>query len=137
MGALRLPATLDSLTGFCEYARRQVADQNLDESIAARLELVLEELLTNVMKYAYIDNAGEIELSFSFETQSITMIITDWGEPFNPLQKGEPDLSDNIHERQVGGLGIHLVRNMVDQLDYARCDDSNILTVTMKHQHAT
>jgi anti-sigma regulatory factor (Ser/Thr protein kinase) len=88
----------------------------------------IEEILTNIIKYGF-DEQGvhPIHITFRNDSGAIEMEFEDRGREFNPLEVGEPDLDTPIEDRQLGGLGIHLVKNMVDVAQYRRVGDRNIL----------
>ncbi len=93
--------------------------------------LAIEELVTNCIKYGY-DDAGEhiIVIVLSVADQALTMVVTDDGHPFDPLKVPPPDLSLDIQDRPIGGLGIYLLRELADQITYERRDNKNRLTLT-------
>jgi serine/threonine-protein kinase RsbW len=93
----------------------------------------LEELLTNVISYAYEDNQEhEITLRLSFADGEMAAELEDDGLPFNPLERAEPDLSIPLEERQIGGLGIFLARKFMTDLTYQRRDGKNLLRLKKK-----
>jgi len=95
----------------------------------------IEEILTNIIKYGF-DEQGvhPIHITFRYDSGTIEMEFEDRGREFNPLEVGEPDLDTPIEDRQLGGLGIHLVKNMVDVARYRREGDRNILLLRKAKQ---
>ena len=93
----------------------------------------LEEIFINIASYAYPENPdGEAAVSMLLDMQSETVSITfkDSGIPYNPLEREAPDLCDDLMEREIGGLGIHFVKNFMDKVEYEFADNKNVLTIT-------
>jgi len=94
------------------------------------ISLALEELVANIMRHGFDDDrAHSIIIRFSLEGPDLTVRITDFGKPFNPLESPPPYLSQSVEQRPVGGLGIHLARSTVDGMSYERVGEENRLTV--------
>lgn len=130
MDTLRQPARMDNLESFRSYVIDKAASWGIVDEMLFKIELVLEELLTNVIRYGYADGAGDIEVGCNrLSDATFHLFIRDWGKEFNPVAKEDPDLTQGIDERPIGGLGIHLVRKMVDKISYERTDDSNVLNL--------
>ena len=91
--------------------------------------LALEEAVSNVMLYAYPDKSGQVLVECD-KSDKLVFTITDSGVPFDPTQQKEPDVTQNLDERPIGGLGIFLVRQIMDDIRYERKDNKNILTLT-------
>lgn len=96
------------------------------------LHLVLDEVITNIFSYAFDDEGVHsvlVELRADEETVELT--VEDGGRPFNPLQSPEPDvnLPPELRAKPVGGLGIHLVRKLMDEVEYERREGKNVLTM--------
>ena len=105
----------------------------INRSLAMKLNLALEEAVVNVMEYAYMPKTeGEIEVSAHVDETQIKFIITDYGMAFDPTLKNEVDTTLTVEDRPIGGLGIHLVRQYMDSINYERADNKNILTL-IKH----
>ena len=107
------------------------SEQNqLTPDVVFVLDLCLEELITNVIKYGYDQPAQhQIQIDLSLQQGLLVLEIVDDGKPFDPTNIPEPDLDVPLEERQIGGLGIHLVRNYVDSMEYKRQDNRNITTL--------
>lgn len=88
-----------------------------------------DEVIVNIIQYAYPDNEGEIEIQIDRTEEDVGFSFMDDGLPFNPLSKPDADTSLLAHEREIGGLGIHMVRKLMDKVDYVYRDGKNILTM--------
>ncbi len=102
----------------------------IDMATSMNLNLAMEEAVVNVMNYAYPkESVNNIDITAEVDDEEIAFSIADSGIPFDPTQKGEPDLSLDAEDRPIGGLGIHLVRQLMDTLDYRYENGHNILTL--------
>lgn len=101
---------------------------NLSFELIFNLNLVLEEILSNIIFYGYDDSAAHtIELNIGLEGEIIEIEIIDDAKPFNPLDRPDPDISQSLESRKIGGLGIYLVKKIMDDANYIRKNDKNIL----------
>ena len=106
-----------------------------DMSTTMSLNLAIEEAVVNVMTYAYPpDTKGEVNIVAKANDERLKFVISDSGMPFDPTVKGEIDISMTAEERPIGGLGIHLVRKIMDSINYERIDGKNVLTLRKKLQ---
>lgn len=101
----------------------------LPQELNMPINLALEEAVSNVMLYAYPDKSGQVLVECD-KSDKLVFTITDSGVPFDPTQQKEPDVTQNLDERPIGGLGIFLVRQIMDDIRYERKDNKNILTLT-------
>lgn len=115
---------------------RFAAEIPLPFDVENALSLSVDELLTNIISYGYTDSeTHEIIIDAYLETdektgkKSIALKIIDDGVEFNPLNSKEVDLDIPLEEKKIGGLGIHLVKRLMDELIYERSDNKNILTI--------
>jgi sigma-B regulation protein RsbU (phosphoserine phosphatase) len=114
---------------FGEFAK----EHNLPIKIRRRMGLAFDDLLNNVISYAFRDeDEHEIDIRAELAGNRLTVTISDDGIPFNPLGIKAPDTSLSLEDREIGGLGIHLVRNMVDEISYQRRIDKNVLSIVMR-----
>lgn len=103
----------------------------IEPSTALQLQLAVEEAVVNVMDYAYPpDSVGEVSVTTTSDGQCLKIVITDSGVPFDPTEQEKADISLSVEERQVGGLGILLVNEIMDTVSYERKDGKNVLTLT-------
>ncbi|MBQ1874312.1 MAG: ATP-binding protein [Paludibacteraceae bacterium] len=108
----------------------------LPQELNMPINLALEEAVSNVMLYAYPGKSGQVlvecEKCQEPKGQKLVFTITDSGVPFDPTQQKDPDVTQSAEERPIGGLGIFLVRQIMDDIRYERKDDKNILTLVKK-----
>lgn len=117
-----IPVIGDLLDRFCQL-------HQVPEKIRYHLRLALDELLTNTVSHGFSSGEGEnfITIRASLSPPWLVTEVQDNGPPFNPLAKPTPDLELPVESRPIGGLGIHLVRSVIDQLDYRHHENCNIL----------
>ncbi len=97
------------------------------------IELASEEAIVNVINYAYKGLSGsEVSIQCMFQRPTLTVEIIDSGEAFNPLDAPDPDISDNLEDRKIGGLGISFIKRLVDEVYYRREGDKNILSLVLR-----
>ena len=124
--------TLQYIQGFVEELGEREA---WPESLTFKVNLVLEELGINILTHGGkgMERRPEIEIVLTSEDHALTIEVLDDGHPFDPLQDSpNPDLAATIEDRPVGGLGIHLVRNLMDDLHYQRDAGRNRLTLVAR-----
>jgi anti-sigma regulatory factor (Ser/Thr protein kinase) len=103
----------------------------LPDKIRHALDLALDEVLNNIINYGYDDkNKHDIKIEINVSKYHIILKIEDDGQRFNPLEVPGADTKSSLEERPIGGLGIHLVRNMMDDVHYKY--ENNINCITMK-----
>ena len=105
----------------------------LDDALAMSLNLALEEAVSNVILYAYPEGTDpQVDIGAVVREDRIDFTVSDSGVPFDPTDAPEPDLSADLKDRPVGGLGIYLVKRIMDEVSYARKNGKNILSMTKK-----
>ncbi|MBR1872279.1 MAG: SpoIIE family protein phosphatase [Bacteroidales bacterium] len=121
---------IPQLAGFIELVAEEA---KLDQSMSISLNLALEEAVSNVIMYAYPEGShGLVEIEAIIRTGRLDFIISDNGIPFDPTLVPDPDLTLGAEERGIGGLGIYMVRTIMDSVTYKRTDGKNILSMTKK-----
>jgi len=107
----------------------------IPKTLIQKVNIVFDELLHNIISYAYNDNKEhDIIIELEFSGNRLSIAITDDGIPFNPLEAKKPDTELSLEEREIGGLGIHLVRNLMDKVSYKRQVDKNVISLTKQIQ---
>ena len=103
---------------------------DIDKSLARQLQLAVEEAVVNVIDYAYpVGTDGDITINMMSDDKYLKIIIIDSGVVFDPTLKGKTDTTLSAEDRQIGGLGIHLVRELMDSINYEREGGKNVLTL--------
>jgi anti-sigma regulatory factor (Ser/Thr protein kinase) len=99
-----------------------------------QIDIAIDEILANISFYAYTPATGTAEVGVGYDEQdgAALIVFKDSGKPFNPLEKDEPDTGLSAEEREIGGLGIFLVRKTMDSMEYRRENGFNILTIRKK-----
>ncbi|WP_028574942.1 ATP-binding protein [Desulfonatronovibrio hydrogenovorans] len=129
---IELPGTGDNLSGFQEFVLEQASLGRMSAGVIQKIELVAEEILLNIIRHAYgREGRATVRIGCAASgSGSFHIRFMDWGEPFNPLERTDPDTTLSAEDRQVGGLGILLIKKMSDHVKYTRQDSTNILDVS-------
>lgn len=119
----------EELTKLPEFVDTVCEEAGVDMALIASLNLALEEAATNVVLYAYEGKEGMVVIDAFYTSEYLKFVITDNGIPFDPTQKEDADTTLSAEERPIGGLGIFLVRQIMDDVIYERKGENNILTL--------
>lgn len=95
--------------------------------------VAVEEIFVNIASYAYPQLNGEVKINLEVSNNQVMISFVDNGIPFNPLEKEDPDTNAAVEDRQIGGLGIYMVKKSMDGIEYERKDNNNILTFWKKY----
>lgn len=127
---IKVKNNIDEIATICDEVKKFCAENNISEQKAYDIAVIIDELATNIISYAY-DDAQEHTFSITLEKDSkqVRIHLVDDGVEFNPLQNGLPDLESSLDDRKIGGLGIFLVQQLSEKIDYAREEDQNKLDV--------
>ena len=120
-------ADVKELDNVLEFVHKAV-DDLIDKKTIMKLDVVVEEIFVNICHYAYED-IGKALVEISIDNNKLTINFTDEGKKFNPLEQREPDISLSSDEREVGGLGIFMVKKIMDNVSYKYQDNKNILKI--------
>jgi len=132
MNTLTVRSELKELDKVRAFLKENIAGLDLSEEDTYKVELSLVEMCSNIMRYAYPGDQGEIVISTWHEMGKFYLEVRDRGVPFDPRQVKRPTLTEMINREQMGGLGIFLARRMMDGFFYRREDDQNILVMYKK-----
>jgi serine/threonine-protein kinase RsbW len=124
-------AELESLPVFRDFIADCCARYNIPNGTVFELKLAVDEACTNIVEHGYKGmDPGSIILSFRIEADRILVQITDFGHIFEPAEAPKPDVEAALEDRELGGMGLFLIYQTMDNIDYQTSDDGNTLTFT-------
>ena len=127
---LVLKNDVHEVTRFSSFIKSVTEKLGIETPLARKLRLAVEEAVVNVISYAYPEGTeGDVTIKIMSDGHTLRFQIIDTGVPFDPTKKEKTDTTLSIEERQIGGLGIFLVRELMDTINYERVDGKNILTL--------
>jgi len=127
--SMRIPAKLEGMDVILAFVSLILDTNRCSPKARTQLRMAVEELYVNVTLYAYPSGDGWMEIHGNVENGTATFCLIDEGKPFNPLEKSDPDTLLSGDDRDIGGLGIYMVKTMVDELNYEYSDNCNRLTM--------
>ena len=131
---LTLDNEVAQISRLPEFVEKAVKESKLDASLTDSINLALEEAVTNVILYAYPEGTpGKVNIDVAVTDKALYFTISDKGKPFDPTARQEVDIEADVEDRPIGGLGIHLVRNIMDEVRYERRGDKNVLILIKKY----
>ena len=127
---ITLECNIDEVPKLADFVDSVCFALNLSPSLTMQMNLAIEEAVVNVINYAYpVGSPGKVNVEATANDQVLKFIVIDSGKPFDPTTRGEVDTLLPVEERNIGGLGIHLIRKYMDSINYEREDGKNILTL--------
>ncbi len=130
---IELDANIENMDTLIDFISDYLKEHNITETQTMQMSILCDEIFANICSYAYPDNKGKAEI-FIHVDEDIIMEFTDSGIEYNPLQKAPPNLLASAEERDIGGLGIEMVKMMTDNMYYRYADKKNILTLVKSVQ---
>jgi anti-sigma regulatory factor (Ser/Thr protein kinase) len=131
MKELDIEAVVDNLPDVLAFVDEQLENTDCSMKIQMQIDMAVEEIFVNIAQYAYDPETGPATLRVEVKPDGSAVIITfiDHGVPYDPLAKTDPDITLSAEEREVGGLGIFLVKKSMDDIKYEYIGGRNILTI--------
>ena len=128
---IKIEATVENLPRVIEWIEEMLQILDVPMKTQMQITLAAEEIFVNIAKYAYAPGVGDayIRIGYDMGTRTVKLTFRDSGTPYNPLGKEDPDVTLSAEERAIGGLGIYLVKETMDNVTYVRNHSSNILTI--------
>ena len=129
--SLTLPNDINTIPQLSEFIDTLCEELEIDMATVMSLNLAMEEAVVNVMDYAYPEGTtGEVSIEAIADDTQLHFVISDSGKPFDPTAKADVDTTLSAEERPIGGLGIHLIRQIMDNVSYERKDEKNFLKLS-------
>jgi serine/threonine-protein kinase RsbW len=120
----------------CQIVQDFSKQHSISDEIIFTVHLALDEILTNIIRYGYSDNADHlIDIEYMLSNDHLNLKIVDDSNPFDPESAPPPDIDAGLKERKIGGLGIYLIKNLVDKIDYSSKNGKNTLILTKHFEH--
>ena len=134
MDQITVPAKIEQLDRVQEFVTEHLECHDCSMKVMMQIEIAVEEIFVNIANYAYQPESGEVKIGCEVRQEPLTVVIqfTDWGRPFDPLEKEDADTSRDALIEREGGLGILMVKKSMDAVGYVYENDSNVLTIAKK-----
>ena len=131
---IQLPAKITASEYLAEWLTAIAKELNMPSKALRQCLIVSDEIFSNIAYYAYPQNQGDVNIKVAFDKDNHILIITftDTGIAYNPLETPEPDITASVEDRKIGGLGIFMVKKLMDNIEYTRKNDCNVLTLKKK-----
>ena len=131
MKSLTGSARVDQLDVVTEFINEELEKQDCSMKAQMQIAIAVEEIFVNIASYAYNPKDGDATIlcEIGGNPLAVTIQFLDNGKPYNPLKKEDPDITLSAEEREIGGLGIFMVKKSMDSIDYQYVDGKNILTI--------
>lgn len=131
---LCIDATLENVDLAIDFVNNRAEELPLSEKDRHMIDIAVDEIVSNVARYAYKDEVGKVTVQFSSDDEGIEITVTDSGAPYNPLEKEDPDVTLSIEERGIGGYGIFIVKKVMDEINYEYTDNKNVLKMRKNYK---
>ncbi len=131
MKELTIEAKTENLDEVLEFIDDILSEYDCSMKLQMQIDVAVEEIFVNIAHYAYDPGTGDavITADVSGDPSCLTVTFADSGVPYNPLAKEDPDVTLNVEDRQIGGLGIFMVKKSMDGVEYEHKDGKNVLTI--------
>ena len=130
MKEITLAATIDNLGSVTEFVETELEENGCSMKAIMQTNVIIDEIFSNIVNYAYNPDIGSATVMVDYENKCIVLKFIDCGKPYNPLEKEDPDITLSAEDREVGGLGIFMVKKLATSMQYEYKDGKNILTIT-------
>ena len=131
MKELTIEATTGNIETVTDFVNEQLETLDCSMKVQMQVDIAIDELFSNIARYAYNPETGSATVQVEVTENPLAVVITfiDHGKPYDPLAKDDPDTKLSAEERQIGGLGIYMVKKTMDDVSYEYKDGRNILKI--------
>jgi len=130
MPEIKVPANVEYLNEVSKFINDAISIINANEKFKNSIHIAVEEIFVNIAHYAYPTDGGDVIVSVNITDNNVVIVFSDNGIPYNPLEKSDPDTTLSADERSIGGLGIFMVKNLMDTMNYRYENNANVLTLS-------
>ena len=129
MNEMTVLATIENLKQVIAFVDAELEALDCSMKVQIQIDVAVEEIFVNIAHYAYAPGSGQatIRVETSLEPKAVTVTFTDKGIPYDPLSRPDPDVTLSAEERQIGGLGIYMVKKTMNEMEYEYRDGQNVL----------
>jgi len=127
---LCIDAEVDRVAEVQAFVAESIDAVDCSMKAKMQIEIAVEELFVNIANYAYNGQPGKAMITTTLDDGKVSISFHDWGIPYDPTEKEDPDITLSADERSIGGLGIYMVKKSMDKVVYERQDGQNILTIS-------
>ncbi len=134
MNELTVDATVENIPTVTDFVDEQLEAHGCPMKAQMQIDIAIDELLSNIAYYAYSSGSGTVTIRVEIAEEPLSVLITfiDNGVPYDPLKKEDPDTTLSADQRDIGGLGIYMVKKSMDGVEYEYKDGQNVLKITKK-----
>jgi len=131
MKRITLPAKVENIDNVIDFVNEELERFDCPMKVIMQIDIAVEEIFVNIAHYAYASGEGEATITCAVEEEPLCVVVrfADRGMPYDPLSKEDPDITLSAEERDIGGLGVYMVKKSMDAVDYEFTDGQNILTI--------
>ena len=131
MKELTIAATVENIEAVTDFVNEQLDEMDCPMKVQMKIDIAIDEIFGNIAHYAYGSDTGDatVRVEITEEPQAVVITFIDRGVPYDPLAKDDPDMTLSIEDREIGGLGIYMVKKSMDEVSYEYRDGQNVLTI--------
>ena len=131
MRELQVTAAVENIETVTDFVNDYLETLDCPMRIQMKIAIVIDEVFSNITYYAYEDGSGDVivRIERTADSKGVLLTFIDNGKPYNPIEKEDPDITLTLDERQIGGMGIFMVKNIADKIFYEYIQGQNILKI--------